>query len=281
MTPLISLVMIVRDEAAIIDRCLASAVGLVDTWTICDTGSTDDTPALVQAALADKPGQLVHHDWVDYGHNRTAAWRQARGTADWLLRVDADWEVIYSADFHDWLATNPDPTVDAWDVTIRAQGLDWSLPLLTRGRQVWQYVGATHEYLETGGRRTRPVTGLSMRDNRDGTSRKVKGQRDLALLQQGFDRGDPRSTFYMARTMHDMGYIGAAAAIYKLRASMGGYPEEVWYAAYQAARLTRDVNALVDVWRTRPWRHEPLRAAAAIVASQPNNDRLFREGWDG
>ena len=39
----ICLNMIVKNEAAIIDRCLAAAAPHIDCYVICDTGSTDDT----------------------------------------------------------------------------------------------------------------------------------------------------------------------------------------------------------------------------------------------
>ena len=39
----ISLCMIVRDEEAVLDRCLASVKGLVDEIIVVDTGSIDRT----------------------------------------------------------------------------------------------------------------------------------------------------------------------------------------------------------------------------------------------
>lgn len=41
MKPSIRLCMIVKNEACVIERCLASVRDLVDTWVISDTGSTD------------------------------------------------------------------------------------------------------------------------------------------------------------------------------------------------------------------------------------------------
>lgn len=82
--------MIVKDEAKVIERCLASVRGLVDTWVISDTGSTDGTQELIRRALAGVPGELHQDPWVDFGHNRTRNIRRARGRADYLLLIDAD-----------------------------------------------------------------------------------------------------------------------------------------------------------------------------------------------
>ena len=54
----ICLVMIVRNEAAIIRRCLESVRPHIDRWVICDTGSTDNTPDIVQEILSGIPGTL-------------------------------------------------------------------------------------------------------------------------------------------------------------------------------------------------------------------------------
>ncbi|MCX5949758.1 MAG: glycosyltransferase, partial [Cyanobacteria bacterium] len=46
---MLSLSMIVRDEAARLERCLASVAGFVDEIIVVDTGSQDDTIAIARA----------------------------------------------------------------------------------------------------------------------------------------------------------------------------------------------------------------------------------------
>jgi len=78
----ICLVMIVKDEAAVICRCLESVKPVIAHWVICDMGSTDNTPELIQTALSGIPGTLHRSPWVDFGHNRTQALKLAKGRAD-------------------------------------------------------------------------------------------------------------------------------------------------------------------------------------------------------
>lgn len=78
MRPSICLCMIVKNEAEVIERCLASVADLVDTWVISDTGSTDGTQQLIRSALDGIPGELHEEPWVDFGHNRTANIKRAR-----------------------------------------------------------------------------------------------------------------------------------------------------------------------------------------------------------
>ena len=50
--------MIVKNESKIIERLLGSVLDIVDTYCICDTGSTDDTVERIRTFMkaAGKPG---------------------------------------------------------------------------------------------------------------------------------------------------------------------------------------------------------------------------------
>lgn len=83
--PTLALVVIARDEARCIRRCLDSARPWVDRMLVLDTGSVDGTPDLARAA-----GAEVHHRaWAD-------SFAQARNQA--LELADADWHLVLDAD---------------------------------------------------------------------------------------------------------------------------------------------------------------------------------------
>ena len=71
--PTICLNMIVKNEAHVIERCLASARPLIDAWCIVDTGSSDGTQGTIRALMAGIPGTLHERPWKNFGHNRTEA----------------------------------------------------------------------------------------------------------------------------------------------------------------------------------------------------------------
>ena len=50
--------MIVKNEAHVIERCLASVKSIVASWVIVDTGSTDGTQEFVRSVMAGIPGEL-------------------------------------------------------------------------------------------------------------------------------------------------------------------------------------------------------------------------------
>jgi glycosyltransferase involved in cell wall biosynthesis len=82
---MLSLSMIVRDEAERLERCLASVVGFVDEIIVVDTGSQDDTIAIARAQ-----GATVHQcPWPgDFAAARNQALELVQG--DWVLVLDGD-----------------------------------------------------------------------------------------------------------------------------------------------------------------------------------------------
>ena len=113
MSKRVCLNMIVKDEAHVIARCLASVRPLIDSWLIVDTGSSDGTQEVVREALRDLPGQLVERPWRDFGHNRSEALELARGMADYLFFIDADDVLEFAPGF-----VRPALAADAYEIEI-------------------------------------------------------------------------------------------------------------------------------------------------------------------
>ena len=110
----ICLSMIVKDEAPVIARCLASVRSLIDYWVIVDTGSSDGTQAAVRAAMEGVPGELHERPWVDFAHNRTEALELAKRHGDYTLIIDADDVLETPRGFR-----MPILTADSYEVEIR------------------------------------------------------------------------------------------------------------------------------------------------------------------
>ncbi len=82
--PELSVVVITRDEAARLERCLRS-VAFAGEIVVVDSGSTDDT-----VAIARRLGARVEitSDWPGFGAQKNRALALARGR--WVLSLDAD-----------------------------------------------------------------------------------------------------------------------------------------------------------------------------------------------
>jgi tetratricopeptide (TPR) repeat protein len=88
----ISLCMIVKDEEAMIGRCLEAARDAVDEIVVVDTGSTDRTVEIAESHGA----RVLHHAWDgDFSAARNVSFEAATG--DWVMYLDAD-EVLVADD---------------------------------------------------------------------------------------------------------------------------------------------------------------------------------------
>ncbi|MFE9170939.1 glycosyltransferase [Streptomyces kebangsaanensis] len=296
----ICLCMIVKDEARVIERCLGSVRGLIDTWVISDTGSTDGTQDLVREALDGIPGELHEDPWVDFGHNRTRNIRHARGRADYLLTLDADHVLRQDA---------PLPRLTATSYLLRydTPGTQHRFKHLLRADRAWRYEGVTHEYpCADGPDAQENLDALVIEDHADGGCRGEKFERDARLLRRELERdpANPRTVFYLANTERDLGRAEEAIALYERRAAMGGWAEEVYCSLLESGILRADrtddwagaVDAFSRAWESRPQRleacyelasrlrlrgrHHTAHAVLGSAVGRPEpDDLLFTRSW--
>src|SRR3990167_10997581 len=90
----LSVLLIARDEASVIGRCLASLQPLdLDELIVVDTGSSDDTCEIAKTYGA----KIAFFKWVnDYAAARNFA--ESLATGDYILWIDADEELIAGHD---------------------------------------------------------------------------------------------------------------------------------------------------------------------------------------
>jgi len=81
-----SVILIIRNEAANLPRCLASC-RWADEIVVLDTGSTDNSEKIVR----EFGGKWIDSDWLGFGLTKQKAVNLAAN--DWILSIDADEEV--------------------------------------------------------------------------------------------------------------------------------------------------------------------------------------------
>lgn len=146
--------MIVKNESEIICRCLDSVKNIVDEIIIVDTGSTDNTKAIV-SRYTDKVFDFV---WIDdFASARNFAFSHA--SMDYILWLDAD-DVLLEPEGQKLLQLK-----QTLDRSVDAVSMHYHLAFdsernvtssLRRNRLVkrlkgFQWHGAVHEYLAVGG----------------------------------------------------------------------------------------------------------------------------------
>jgi len=120
--PLLSIVIIAKDEADRIGRLLDSAA-IADEVVVVDSGSSDGTVELCRSRGA----RVIEHEWLGYVAQKQFAMESAAG--EWILNLDAD-ESLSPGAAEEILAVlkKAGPEIDGF-----------SLPRLSRylGRWIW------------------------------------------------------------------------------------------------------------------------------------------------
>lgn len=265
---MIGLVMIVKNEAHVIERCLASVKPLIDWWVIVDTGSTDDTEQRIVSALDGVPGVLTEAPWVDFATNRNQALDIARATyRGYALTIDAD-EVL----------RNVGPLIldgkAGYTFDVNYDGTRYRRHALLRLDRPWEWVGPVHEYLHlpyaTLGHLTAPTIEVFHEGARSRDP--LTYEKDAALLEKALeeDPGNPRHLFYLAQSYKNAGHLEKAYETYLIRSETDGWEPERWFSLYQLgvlgewlghdpASITSDY---LQAYHADPTRAEPLVALA-------------------
>lgn len=291
MPPSICLNMIIKNEAPVITRCLASVKHLIDHWAIVDTGSTDGTQDIVRNFMRGVPGTLFERPWKNFAHNRNEALELARPYGGYLFFIDADEQLRVPPGF-EW----PELSADGYTLTCHMDGWEYQRNSLVAARVGWHWEGVLHEYLtakQHGAWQT--LQGPVIHVSHDGARARDPNTylRDIALMEQAV-RDDPNNTrnvFYLAQSCRDAGQLDPSLQWYQRRVDMGGWEEERWYAMFQIAVLHERKQApaatvreaYLAAYAARPQRAEPLcelaryhrergdHALAALFALQASN----------
>jgi len=263
----ICLNMIVKDEAPVIRRSLASVKGLIDRWVVVDTGSSDGTQEIIREFLKEIPGELHERPWVNFGHNRNEALDLARGKSDYVLFIDADEELIFSDGFK-----LPPLTKDVYQVYVVQPGNKFKRELIIKNSPAWKWEGVMHEFVVCN----HPFD-LEVLDKLYNSAMHQDGHRsvdpnkyskDAAMLEKALEN-EPENTryaYFLGQTLTCAGEYEKALKAYRYRAEMGGWDQEKFLALYYAAKmehfLNKDLKTVLQsycvAYQFRPTRAEPL-----------------------
>lgn len=274
--PTVCLTMIVRNEAHIIRESLDAAAGRIDRWVIVDTGSTDDTVAVIEQRMAEHgiPGEIHRRPWRDFGTNRTEALQLADGQADYLWVLDADDTVEGDLDLSGL-------TADSYLLRYRVGTSFWRRQIFRSGLP-WRYEGVLHEYPVCD----EPATEERLEGDYVVLGRKLgarsanpqKYRDDAELLREVLakDPTDLRSWFYLGQSLADAGDDEGALDAYTRRAELGGWDEERCLALIRRADLllrldhpwSMALESLLEAYEARPTRAEPFARIARYYREQ-------------
>lgn len=210
----ISLCMIVKNEEAVIGRCLDSVQEIADEINIVDTGSVDKTKDIA-ARYTDR---IFDFKWIDdFAAARNFSFQQA--TSDYILWLDAD-DVFTKKDQELLLDLKRtlDPDIDAVSMKYHLafdeeNNVTSSLRRyrLVKREKSFKWIGAVHEYLEVYGKLHHSDAAVSHLPLSHDADRNLRIYEKMASSGKDFSA---RDLFYYANELCDHGKMEQAIEYY-------------------------------------------------------------------
>ncbi len=277
--------MIVKNEVAVLPRLIKSVYPYIDYYVIADTGSTDGTPELIKTEMQKYGvnGEVHHHKWVNFGHNRQLALDQAVlvNKADWLLFIDADEELgVSDPNFYKYFEKGVSYRLEKHHSLMR-----YTVPaIIDISENKWEWKGVVHNYLKplTNSRHElikNPwiIYHVGEGAKSHGVTVEEKYLRDAKMLEAELIKrpDDTRSQFFLAQSYRDAGssYQEKAYEHYLERSKMThGWMDENYFSLLEAGRishlikkpLNETIRLLTSAHELRPNRAEALFHLARI-----------------
>lgn len=246
--PTLCLNMIVKNESRIIKRLFDSVLSIIDSYCICDTGSTDNTIEIIEEYFKEKkiPGKIVKEPFKNFCYNRNFALQACVGLSDYVIFLDAD--MILEVKNFDKFILNE---AQSFSIIQGSNSFYYQNLRIVKNNGLYKYVGVTHEYIDTPPDNTNislDKKDIFIRDIGDGGAKNDKFERDIKLLLDGIkdEPNNVRYYFYLANSYYDSGRFGEAINVYKKRIELGGWKEEVWYSYYRIGLCFKKMNKFAD-----------------------------------
>lgn len=247
--PKLCLNMIVKNESRVILRLLQSVIPIIDTYCICDTGSTDNTIELIETFFKERgiSGKIVQEPFRDFGYNRSFALKEcvSMTDVDYILLMDADM-VLTGSHLNEPTRLKESLKDDVYTLFQGNARFFYKNARIVKNKG-YSYWGVTHEYLKTGEGTSYGAiskTDLFIDDIGDGGAKSDKSERDIRLLKKGLEDepNNDRYTFYLANTYRDARQYLLAIEYYQKRIAIGGWIEEVWQSYYNIGKCYQEMG---------------------------------------
>lgn len=291
--PKICLTMMVKNDEAVISRCLQSVKNIIDCISICNVGSTDETISIIKSFMLEQglPGIIYNHKWKNGGYNRTLLAQTAQETIKNLdLPLNNTYFLVLDPD--DILQVTPSfkkGSLQANSYLLLERFSDFFYcqyrPHLLRANTLWKSNGVIHEYWSChGSLPSEKLSSLKIDNLIDPEIKEAKLEDNLGILTEAV-KSQPNSAyyiFYLAQTNHALGRYNEAIRWYKESSEKEEDKEKAWFSKFmiaecyeKMAQWDRALFWYLDTYQFNPNRAEPLQKISVYYRTRGQNDLAY------
>jgi hypothetical protein len=252
---LINLCIMVKNAGPQFETMLKENMGLIDEWTILDTGSSDETIDIIKKTLIGiKKGNLYQEPFINFRDSRNRCLDLAGTRCKYTIMLDDTY--IVKGDIRKFLNTiRSDQFADSYSMYIQSDDVEYSSNRILKTNRLLRYKFRIHEVITDVNNKNviTPMNDAYIFDGRfDYMEKRTMDRKslDLQLLQEEIDEDpdNPRSYYYMAQTYNLLHKHQLAYDYFLQRANhrVQGFIQEKIDAIFEAARIA-------NFQLNRPW----------------------------
>jgi glycosyltransferase involved in cell wall biosynthesis len=263
-TSMLAIALMVANEALVIRETLAPYVRAgIDNIFVYDTGSKDDTIAVVEAYLEEqgvKNWYVISEPWdtskgsFDFEISRNRALDLAEELypeSTFILMPDAEWYLHNVEGLLSFCHEHLHDDAGGYLVRIANANIDFPTARLIRNGTGSRFVGDIHEVIhaEKFGDNVPSDVYFELGASRFGMEKsRARWFRDLDRLTARHEKDpkDPRSAFYLAQTYECLQDFENAYKYYVIRSQLEGWIEETYETFYRLGKICEHLSKFND-----------------------------------
>jgi tetratricopeptide (TPR) repeat protein len=288
----ICLTMLVKNDEAVIQRCLYSTQDVIDCACICDLGSTDKTLLIIEEFMkeCDIPYAIYTQDWVDFGHNRTLSVQAAQKTLQecdfplknsYLLILDPEMQLKSSS----FLKTDlKDDAYLIWEESLPLSYCRYNMHLL-RASLPWLSIGAANEYwLCREPYRIAQLSTLKIEESEELLFTKARLETKAELLSRALQKepSNARYLFYLAQVYASLNKDKEAVESFEAYIKVEPRGDEVWFCKFMIGHCYEKIGEwdkalywYLEAYQSNPDQAEPLQKIVTYYRLRGENDIAY------
>ena len=279
---ILELIMIVKNSGEVLRECLQKNREYIDHWTICVTGSTDNTKEIILEELSTVPGNLYSIDFEDFSQARNKSIELSSKTCKYSIILDDSYSIIGGDLLRKKLQKSKSTAFTIKIGTLSNDVLlnDYFSIRIFKTSAGCKYKYRVHEFLQVKKKEIEEIDDekifiddIETIEHKNRSVIRFKNDIRLLLLDLKEYPTEPRIIYYLAKTNYQIDNLDDALLYYKKLHNLKSIDKEYYFSAvYESAcinfmksdDIVKFKNDLLNIQGRYPYRVEPGYKLAII-----------------